>query len=204
MQITLNIDIEGMFQIAIDKYVQNNLVVNNVKNAGATAPTNTVQKSAPGTHTVTELLEETATPPAPKTTAKVDYEFAPGCTPRRSPEQIAFHKLELEYGRRLTPAEKGETEAVLEANTEEQEKARIAAKDRIRIGGYIEEADKVLQEEEAAEQPSQSSIFDEDPVEPVKAVEPENIPLVAPAPSLNGGSKIPETDALEDISKLFN
>ena len=197
MEITINIDIEGMFQNAIDKYVQNNLVVHNVKKAKDIVDTKP--------DTVKNLEQETDIPEPEKITLEtVDYEFAPGSVPRRSAEQIAFHALELKYGRRLTPAEKGETEAVLEANTEEQEKARIAAKDRIRIGGYIEEADKVLQEEEAAEQPSKSSIFDEDPVEPVKAVEPENIPLVAPAPSLNGGSKIPETDALEDISKLFN
>lgn len=205
MQITLNIDIEGMFQNAIDKYVQNNLVVNNVKNATFIVPADT---TAPFTQT--DTVDNAETPvvdsenlnrsrPLPKAKADVDYEFAPGCTPRRSPEQIAFHKLELEYGRRLTPAEKGETEAVLEAETEEQEKAKVSAKERIRIGAFVAEAEKTLEQEEAQKEPAKTSIFDEE--EPVA---PDNVPLVAPAPASNGsGPGIPETDKLDNISHFF-
>lgn len=198
MQIVIEIDIEGIVREEIRSWVRENIVINNSVNAHVRPAI--VKDIGAGA-----MLVSTDTP-EPKETGEVDYEFAPGCTPRRSPEQIAFHKLELQYGRRLTPAEKGETEATLEAESEAQEKAKIAAKDRIRIDGYVADAEKEL-EKESAEQnkavaaepakPTQTSIFDEK-----EPAEPANIPLVAP--SKNDGPTVPETDKLEDISRLFN
>jgi len=113
---------------------------------------------------------------------------------RRTPEEMALHKLEQEKGRRLTPEEKGEAKALIQIDTttENEVKEATIKKDRIdKIAAEgIAAAEKELAEEK--EEKLLSGAYPEDPtgVEVIRKEDPE--------------SEIPETKDLNDINSLFS
>ena len=71
---------------------------------------------------------------------------------RRTPEEMALHKLEQEKGRRLTPEEKGEAKATIQIDTTTENEVKEAAIKKDRIDKIAAEgmaaASKELAEEE--------------------------------------------------------
>ena len=127
MKIEINIDVEAIVREEIRAYVRENLVINNiatdgnytVNGMGVHAPLSNgdlehqAQSEDPDTLVVTS---KSAVPSLQPT--KGIWEYAPKLGRRRNKAEIAMHKLELEKGRVLTPAEKGETEAIVEVGDE--------------------------------------------------------------------------------------
>lgn len=101
--------------------------------------------------TVTPKIDATPTPPKAVADPNVSYEYAPKPGRRRSKTDIAMHELEIEHGRRLTPTEKGEVEAIMELGEEEQEAAKVAAKKKARIDKIAAEATQAAAAELAQE-----------------------------------------------------
>ena len=112
---------------------------------------------------------------------------------RRTPEEMALHKLEQEKGRRLTPEEKGEAKATIQIDTTTENEVKEAAIKKDRIDKIAAEgmaaASKELAEEE--EEELVSGAYPEDPtgVEVIKKEEPE--------------ATIPETKDLHNLNSLF-
>ena len=86
-----------------------------------------------------------------KSLPNVNWEFGPIPGRRRNTAEIAMHDLELKYGRLLTPEEKGETKAFIQADEDTELKAKEDTLTKIRIDGMVTEglaaASKDLAEE---------------------------------------------------------
>ena len=108
---------------------------------------------------------------------------------RRTPEEMALHKLEQEKGRRLTPEEKGEAKATIQIDTTTENEVKEAAIKKDRIDKIAAEgmaaASKELAEEEEEEEELVSGAYP-DAIEPLK---PE--------------ATIPETKDLKNLNSLF-
>ena len=108
---------------------------------------------------------------------------------RRTPEEMALHKLEQEKGRRLTPEEKGEAKATIQIDTTTENEVKEAAIKKDRIDKIAAEgmaaASKELAEEEEEEEELVSWTYP-DAIEPLK---PE--------------ATIPETKDLKNLNSLF-
>tara|TARA_R110002020_G_scaffold283597_1_gene499277 strand:- start:420 stop:911 length:492 start_codon:yes stop_codon:yes gene_type:complete len=113
---------------------------------------------------------------------------------RRTPEEMALHKLEQEKGRRLTPEEKGEAKAVIHIDTTTENKVKEAAIKKDRIDKIAAEGMAAAEKELAKEKEEKllSGAYPEDPtgVEVIRKEDPE--------------SEIPETKDLNDINSLFS
>ena len=121
---------------------------------------------------------------------------------RRTPEEMALHKLEQEKGRRLTPEEKGEAKATIQIDTTTENEVKEAAikKDRI---------DKIAAEGMAAASKELAEEENIDPVEIHDKVFPREDGLKR---SMDLDSKelidekeatIPETKDLKNLNSLF-
>ena len=108
---------------------------------------------------------------------------------RRTPEEMALHKLEQEKGRRLTPEEKGEAKATIQIDTTTENEVKEAAIKKDRIDKIAAEgmaaASKELAEEEEEEEELVSGAYP-DAIAPLK---PE--------------ATIPETKDLKNLNSLF-
>ena len=107
---------------------------------------------------------------------------------RRTPEEMALHKLEQEKGRRLTPEEKGEAKATIQIDTTTENEVKEAAikKDRI---------DKIAAEGMAAA--SKELAEEEEEEELVSGAYPDAIEPLKPE------ATIPETKDLHNLNSLF-
>ena len=107
---------------------------------------------------------------------------------RRTPEEMALHKLEQEKGRRLTPEEKGEAKATIQIDTTTENEVKEAAikKDRI---------DKIAAEGMAAA--SKELAEEEEEEELVSGAYPDAIEPLKPE------ATIPETKDLKNLNSLF-
>ena len=105
---------------------------------------------------------------------------------RRTPEEMALHKLEQEKGRRLTPEEKGEAKATIQIATTTENEVKEAAikKDRI---------DKIAAEGMAAA--SKELAEEEEEEELLSGAYPEN--------PIKSEATIPETKDLKNLNSLF-
>ena len=106
---------------------------------------------------------------------------------RRTPEEMALHKLEQEKGRRLTPEEKGEAKATIQIDTTTENEVKEAAikKDRI---------DKIAAEGMAA---ASKELAEEEEEELVSGAYPDAIEPLKPE------ATIPETKDLKNLNSLF-
>ena len=106
---------------------------------------------------------------------------------RRTPEEMALHKLEQEKGRRLTPEEKGEAKATIQIDTTTENEVKEAAikKDRI---------DKIAAEGMAA---ASKVLAEEEKEELVPGAYPDAIEPLKPE------ATIPETKDLHNLNSLF-
>lgn len=222
MKLEINIDVTAIVTQAIQTYINNNLVIVNTPGSSeltvTTGITDNIKidlgkdgvdptRSEP-TKTAEELVKvedpEVSTADTSKSSdaTSVDWEFAPKPGRRRSKEEMAMHDRELELGRRLTPEEKGESQAYVEIQDERTEKAKEETKKKIRIGEIAEEAmSKVDAEDQAAEQSRDSvnSMF--------SSGVPKDSEEVAQAASESPESSIEDSDdgrpfALSDSTKV--
>ncbi len=183
MKIEINIDIEAIVKEAITDILREQLVINNVPGTKPTATWTT-----PGE-------EATSTPPTPRTTLGVDWEYAPKSGKRRGKEDQALHELEKKLGRRLTPEEKGQTRGLTQVAEDTEEKAKEDTINKVRINKLAEEgieaATKELAEEEKNEATAPVTTF-------VNGV--EQIPTVPP---VEPEAAVPETAPLNINPSLF-
>ena len=114
---------------------------------------------------------------------------------RRTPEEMALHKLEQEKGRRLTPEEKGEAKAVIQIDTTTENKVKEAAIKKDRIDKIAAEgmaaASKELAEEYGyTEEELQSGGYPENPT---------GVEVLKEEPK----AEIPKTKDLHNLNSLF-
>lgn len=206
MEITINIDIEGMFQKAINAYVENHFVVNNVKlnepsvtphvpqtNDNASAFDVDPDKTVPRNDGASKIGTKTEGAAAPKSKEpEGGWEFGKVPGQRRSKTELALHELELKHGRRLTPEEKGETKATVKLEEEAEENAKTATKEKARIGSMISQANESLEKEEAAAKSTETPPVIKDTS--VAALFPEATPEPGGKAFVNGKEVIPSTD----------
>jgi len=180
MKIEINIDVERIVQEEIRNYVRDNVVINNTSEAPAIANPVLVQTTVATQNTLKITVN----------TPEVDWEFSPKPGRRRSKEEIALHELELQYGRLLTPEEKGETKAVIEVDADAELKAKENKLKQIRIDGITREITEAT-EEEFANSPK------EEPHSNTKE-------LFGNPESKEEEAVIPKTVELRDLSSLFS
>ena len=110
---------------------------------------------------------------------------------RRTPEEMALHKLEQEKGRRLTPEEKGEAKATIQIDTTTENEVKEAAikKDRI---------DKIAAEGMAA---ASKELAEEEK----EWKDPKDVDLMEIHTKVNEKeAKIPKTEDLASMDSLFS
>jgi hypothetical protein len=117
---------------------------------------------------------------------------------RRTPEEMALHKLEQEKGRRLTPEEKGEAKAAIHIDTTTENEVKEAAIKKDRIDKIAAEGMAAAEKELAKEKEEKllSGAYPEDPTEVEVIRKEDRIPGTIEA-------TIPETQDLKHIDSLF-
>ena len=129
------------------------------------------------------------------TNSRSKWEYGRKNNRRRTPEEMALHKLEQEKGSRLTPEEKGEAKAVIQIDTTTENKVKEAAIKKDRIDKIAAEgmaaASKELAEEHGyTEEELQSGGYPENPTE---------VEVLKEEPK----AEIPKTKDLENLNSLF-
>jgi len=126
-------------------------------------------------------------PTGPCLVSRSKWEYGRRNNRRRTPEEMALHKLEQEKGRRLTPEEKGEAKATIQIDTTTENEVKEAAikKDRI---------DKIAAEGMAA---ASKELAEEEEEELVSGAYPDAIEPLKPE------ATIPETKDLHNLNSLF-
>jgi len=126
-------------------------------------------------------------PTGPCLVSRSKWEYGRRNNRRRTPEEMALHKLEQEKGRRLTPEEKGEAKATIQIDTTTENEVKEAAikKDRI---------DKIAAEGMAA---ASKELAEEEEEELVSGAYPDAIEPLKPE------ATIPETKDLKNLNSLF-
>ncbi len=162
------------------------------------------------TNKIEDTNQTTLPYPVKRTSAKapegVTWEYAAEKSKRRSPEHIKMHEKEIELGRNLTPEEKGEIEAGVELDDEAREKSKEDAKKKAHINKLTSEAEEKAKLETEAENKSEPETGGKVFVngEEVNPEELEKTPNQAEATRiLEEQKKIPKTDDLNDINKMF-
>lgn len=147
MKIEINIDIEAIVREEIRNYIREYIVINNVTDTC----TDILSAAADMIDTAVTTVKAAVTSPVIAAADSSDYEYAPEIGKRFSAIKKAYHRKELELGRRLTPEEKGEVDALQEVDDETQKQAKINTKNKIRIDGIAEEATEAAVKELAEE-----------------------------------------------------
>lgn len=143
MKIEIEIDLEAIVREEVRAYVHENLVITNVTSTGEAVIVAIDPAKAPVT--------EAAAPKQNVMVPESGWEFAAKVGKRRSKEDIRMHELELELGRRLTPEEKGQSQAGVAIDDQKEAEAKEKAIEANRIQGIADEAIAAAAEELAAE-----------------------------------------------------
>ena len=113
---------------------------------------------------------EVSVPASPSTGTSWEYARPPEGKQRRTGQEMALHKKELELGRRLTPEEKGQVKANLQIDDSKEEKAKEDTLKKARIEELTIEGIKAAEKELEAER------LDKAPESGPKVQEEETIP----------------------------
>jgi len=195
MKIEINLDIEAILREEIRKYIQENIIINNVVGDYVAEPT-----------TMNEPVQE-----LPRPVDAMEWEYAPKLGKRRSKAQQALHKQEVALGRLLTPEEKGEAQAVIEIDDAKELKAKEDAKNQARI----KEITDTVSAEAAAELEAEAAVTKDEVVGTtvVENLIPFTADLVPAGDTDYAEAKgrgepdtptIPKTEELPSINSLFS
>jgi hypothetical protein len=187
MNLTINVDLAKILTpTELRNYVLNMLPRLQTNDAPAVS---TVEASNPVTRSAIKV-------PTPEG----GWEYAPQLGKRRSRTDIALHKQEISLGRRLTPQEKGETDAHIELDTEAEAQAKEHTKTRARIEGITAEANEAAAEELANEADTEQTDDYDPPIEPTI----ELADIAAEIEKTEEVAKIPKADDLKQLDSLFS
>ena len=113
---------------------------------------------------------EVSVPASPSTGTSWEYARPPEGKQRRTGQEMALHKKELELGRRLTPEEKGQVKANLQIDDSKEEKAK---EDTLKKARIEELASRGL---DAAKEELEAERLDKAPESGPKVHEEETVP----------------------------
>ena len=133
-------------------------------------------------------------PTGPCLVSRSKWEYGRRNNRRRTPEEMALHKLEQEKGRRLTPEEKGEAKATIQIDTTTENEVKEAAIKKDRIDKIAAEGMAAASKELAKEEQQEHELMHKEVQEGID--KHDRIPGTIEA-------TIPETKDLKNLNSLF-